>query len=103
MRLEYTFELSGVEVPCFSVEAVEGINKLFTLSALVLNVFATCEEVALVFHGVNPEDPDRKLGAFKTILETSPRTPKFVLTRGHSGRVPDSATYYQWVTLRRES
>ena len=32
MRLEYTFELSGCEVPRFSVEAVEGIGKLFTLS-----------------------------------------------------------------------
>ena len=31
MRLECSFELSGVEVPRFSVEAVEGIGKLFTL------------------------------------------------------------------------
>jgi len=33
MRLEYGFELSKVEIPRFSVEAVEGIGKLFTLAA----------------------------------------------------------------------
>ncbi len=41
MRLEYGFELSGVEVPRFSVEAVEGIGKLFSLATLVLNVLET--------------------------------------------------------------
>ena len=50
MRLEYGFELSQVETPCFSVEAVEGINKLFTLGTLVLNVLETRPHVQLVFH-----------------------------------------------------
>ena len=32
LRLEYRFQLDEVEVPCFSVEAIEGIGKLFTLA-----------------------------------------------------------------------
>ena len=35
MRLEFGFQLSDVEVPRFSVEAVEGIGKLFTLATLL--------------------------------------------------------------------
>ena len=38
LRLNYTFELSSVATPRFSVEAVEGIGKIFTLATLVLNV-----------------------------------------------------------------
>ncbi|HVP28636.1 MAG TPA: hypothetical protein VMW35_05685 [Myxococcota bacterium] len=101
MRLEYNFELSNVETPCFSVESVEGINKLFTLSALVLNVFSTRQRVELVFHGVNPEDPGRKLGSFKAILTSSPSVPQLQFDLGPHGRVPDSASYYQWVTIRK--
>ena len=41
MRLEYTFKLDDVDVPRFSVEAVEGIGKVFTLASLVLNVLST--------------------------------------------------------------
>lgn len=101
MRLEYNFELSQVEIPCFSVESVEGINKLFTLSALVLNVFSTRDRVVLVFHGVNPDDPGRKLGSFKAILTSSPTAPKLQFDMGPNGRVPDSASYFQWVTIRK--
>lgn len=101
MRLEYNFELSQVETPCFSVESVEGINKLFTLSALVLNVFSTRDRVILVFHGVNPDDPGRKLGAFEAILTSSPTAPKLQFERGPNGRVPGSGSYYQWVTVRK--
>ena len=67
MRLEYGFELSQVEVPRFSVEAVEGIGKLFTLATLVLNVLESKPRVEIVFHGLNPEDPEAKLEAFKEI------------------------------------
>jgi hypothetical protein len=38
MRLEYGFELSDVQLPCFAVEAIEGIGKLFTLATLVLKI-----------------------------------------------------------------
>lgn len=99
MRLEYNFELASVDVPCFSVESVEGINKLFTLGALVLNVLSTRREVRLVFHGVNPEDPGRKLESFKAILESAPEVPTLTFLAGQNGRVPQSATYYQWVTI----
>ena len=71
MRLEYGFELSQVEVPRFSVEAVEGIGKLFTLATLVLNVLATRPRVEIVFHGLNAEDPNSKIGAFQQILGSS--------------------------------
>ena len=67
MRLEYGFELSEVEVPRFSVDAVEGIGKLFTLATLVLNVLETKSSVEIVFHGLNPEDPEAKIAAFKEI------------------------------------
>lgn len=99
MRLEYTFELASVDVPCFSVESVEGINKLFTLAALVLNVLSTRREVRLVFHGVNADDPGRKIESFKAILESAPSAPRLSLLAGQNGRVPQSATYYQWVTI----
>ena len=101
MRLEYTFELADVEIPRFSVEAVEGIGKLFTLGALVLNVLQTRTAVQLVFHGINPEDPTRKIEAFKEILTSSPDAPAFTLDPGHGGRVTDSSAYYRWVTIRR--
>ena len=56
MRLEYRIELDKIDVPRFSVEAVEGIGKVFTLATLVLNVLETKRSVDLVFHGLNPED-----------------------------------------------
>ena len=72
MRLEFNLELDKVEVPRFSVEAVEGIGKIFTLAILVLNVFDTHENVEIVFHGLNPEDPKRKIEGFREIVESSP-------------------------------
>ena len=71
MRLEYRFELSQLEVPRFAVEAIEGIGKLFTLATLVLNVLATKPRVEIVFHGNNPDDPTRKIDAFREIIKTS--------------------------------
>ena len=71
MRLEYSFELAKVEVPRFSVEAVEGIGKLFTLATLVLNVLASKPVVEIVFHGLNPEDPESKIEAFREIISGS--------------------------------
>ena len=68
MRLEYGFELSKVDIPRFSVEAVEGIGKLFTLATLVLNVLDTRPRAEIVFHGLNPDDPAAKIEAFKEII-----------------------------------
>jgi len=103
MRLEYRIELDKIEVPRFSVEAVEGIGKVFTLAALVLNVLETKRCVDLVFHGLNPEDPDRKIEAFKRIIESASTTQDLVYREGNGGGVPGSSSYYQWLTLEKVS
>ena len=103
MRLEYRIELDKIEVPRFSVEAVEGIGKVFTLAALVLNVLETKQSVDLVFHGLNPDDPDRKIEAFKKIIESASSTFSIEYREGKGGAVPGSSSYYQWLTLERVS
>ena len=102
MRLEYTFELSECKVPRFSVEAVEGIGKLFTLATLILNVLETRPKAELVFHGLNPEDPGRKIEAFKEILGSCHTARGIVYDLGNGGRVPGSSITFQWITIRRE-
>ncbi len=103
MRLEYSFELSQVEVPRFSVEAVEGIGKVFTLATLVLNVLDVRERVELVFHGLNPDDPGRKIEAFKRIIESAETGHRLAYEEGNGGGVPGSSSYYQWITVTRAS
>ncbi len=103
MRLEYRIELDKIEVPRFSVEAVEGIGKVFTLATLVLNVLETKRSVNLVFHGLNPEDPGRKIEAFKKIIESASSTYSIEYREGKGGAVPGSSSYYQWLTLERVS
>jgi hypothetical protein len=99
MRLEYGFELSQVEIPRFSVEAVEGIGKLFTLATLVLNVLEVRSKVEIVFHGLNPEDPEHKIEAFKEIASGSrfPKTLRYELGKG--GRIPGSSSSFRWITI----
>ena len=100
MRLEYKFELADVAVPRFAVEAVEGIGKLFTLATLVLNVLNSKERVEIVFHGLSPEDPTRKIEAFRQILATAePQRPLAVEPRD-GGKIPGSSSYFQWVEVR---
>ena len=99
MRLEYGFELSKVEVPRFSVEAVEGIGKLFTLATLVLNVIETRPKVEIVFHGLNPEDPETKIEAFKGIIGGSETGPKLRYELGRGGRIPGSSSSFRWITV----
>ena len=101
MRLEYTFALDQVEVPRFSVEAVEGIGKVFTLASLVLNVLALRRRVDLVFHGLNPDDPSRKIEAFQRIIESAQAGYQIRYSNGQGGSVPGSSSYYQWMTLER--
>jgi hypothetical protein len=101
MRVEYGFELSQVQVPRFSVEAVEGIGKVFTLATLVLNVLEARPRVELVFHGLNPEDPKRKIVAFKEILGSSTDGSKLRYGEGQGGRVPGSSSYFQWLSVER--
>ena len=100
MRLEYGFELSQVEVPRFSVEAVEGIGKLFTLATLVLNVLDIRSKVEIVFHGLNPEDPENKLEAFKEIISGSRFAKTLHYELGKGGRIPGSSSSFRWITIR---
>ena len=99
MRVEYTFKLDDVAVPRFAVEAVEGIGKLFTLATLVLNVLEVKSKVELVFHGLNPEDPGRKIEAFKRIIATSTGTLDLTYVDGDGGSVPGSSSYFQWLVI----
>lgn len=101
MRLEYTFALDRVEVPRFSVEAVEGIGKVFTLATLVLNVLDEKPHVELVFHGLNPEDPGRKIEAFRHIIDSGDTGHRLVYEEGNGGGVPGSSSYFQWLTVRK--
>jgi hypothetical protein len=101
MRLEYSFELAEVSVPRFSVEATEGIGKLFTLATLTLNVLDTRERVELVFHGLNPEDPSRKIEAFRRIMDSAGTQWKLSFEAGKGGSVPGSSSYYQWMSVVR--
>ncbi len=103
MRLEYRIELDKIDVPRFSVEAVEGIGKVFTLAALVLNVLESKRSVELVFHGLNPDDPERKIKAFKEIIESASPPHPIEYREGNGGTVPGSSSYYQWITLERTS
>lgn len=99
MRLEYGFRIEECDVPRFAVEAGEGVGKLFTLATLVLNVLATKTQVEIIFHGLNPEDPERKIEAFKEITNSAPTGPNLTFSPGESGRVPGSSSYFQWLTV----
>jgi hypothetical protein len=101
MRLEFSFELADCEIPRFAVEAVEGIGKLFTLATLVLNVMSTKERVDIVFHGLNPEDPERKIKAFRQIIDSAPAQSTVEYAPGDRGSVPGSSSYYQWLTVTK--
>ncbi len=101
MRLEYKLDLDDIDVPRFAVEAVEGIGKLFSLAALVLNVLDSRPKVEIVFHGLNPEDPERKIAGFKQILESSSDDRQIAFDPGHSGRVSGSSSSFQWLMVSR--
>jgi hypothetical protein len=100
MRLDYSIAMHDLEVPRFSVEAVEGIAKLFTLATLVLNVLETKPRVEIVFHGLNPEDPERKIRGFQEIVVSS-EAPEPTFASGKGGRVPGSSSYFQWLSVIR--
>lgn len=102
MRLEYGFQLTECEIPRFAVEAVEGIGKLFTLATLVLNVVALKPKLEIVFHGINPEDPERKIEAFKQIATSAPSPVKLSFAMGDRRQVPGSSSYFRWLTVTTE-
>jgi hypothetical protein len=102
MRLEFGIEVTRIEIPRFAVEAVEGIGKLFSLAVLVLNVLDTHEKVEIVFHGLNPEDPERKIAGFRQILESSSDEKALRFESGNEGRVSGSSSSFQWLTVSRD-
>ena len=99
MRLDYSFDLSEIRVPRFSVEAVEGIGKLFTLATLVLNVLESKSEVEIVFHGLNPEDPESKIEAFKEIVGGTDSGPHVSYQLGRGGQIAHSSSSFRWLTV----
>jgi hypothetical protein len=99
MRLEYGFELADVTTPRFSVEAVEGIGKLFTLATLVLNVLDVRNNVEIVFHGLNPDDPAAKIEAFKEIVGSASTGDRLKYEFGQGGRVPGSSSSFRWLQI----
>ena len=99
MRLEYGFQLTDCDIPRFAVEAVEGIGKLFTLATLVLNVVVTKPKLEIVFHGINPEDPERKIEAFKQIATSAPTPVTIQFASGDRRQVPGSSSYFRWLTV----
>jgi hypothetical protein len=101
MRIEYAFRLDDVPVPRFSIEAVEGIGKLFTLATLVMNVMSTKSRVEIVFHGLNPDDPGRKIDAFRDIFQTSDGAAGVQFKPGHGGKIPGSSSYFQWLLVEK--
>jgi hypothetical protein len=101
MRLEYSLELSEIEVPRFSVEAQERIGKLFTLATLVFNVLDAKPVVEIVFHGLNPQDPSKKIAAFREIVASVESSPALTFDAGPSGHIAESSIYFQWLTVRR--
>ena len=101
MRLEYSFSLDRVEIPRFAVEAQEGIGKLFTLATLTMNVLETHRAIEIVFHGLNPEDPQRKIASFKQIIDTRLSSSEIAFEEGQAGGIRASSSSYQWLTLKR--
>ena len=99
MRIEYTFGLDNVEIPYFSVESMEGPEKLFRLATLVLNVLEVKRRVDVIFHSPNQSDLPKKIQAFETILGSAPQAPAVEFVPGREG--PLGSSYYRWMTIRK--
>jgi hypothetical protein len=98
MRIEYTFGLASVDVPRFSVDATEGLHKLFTLATLVLNVLCEKPRIDIVFHSQNPDDPQRKIQTFQKIVDSTPGGPSHSYQPGPSGSF--GGTHYSWLSIQ---
>lgn len=97
MRVEYTFDLSQVDIPYFSVESMEGPEKLFRLITLVMNVLHVRPRVDVIFHSPNKDDLPKKIAAFESIVKTAPAAPQLEFEDGQSGAL--SSSYYRWVSI----
>ena len=49
----------------------------------------------------HPEDPEKKIDAFKVIIESSSGGEGLSYENGSGGRVPGSSSSYQWITILR--
>jgi hypothetical protein len=98
MRVEYTFSLDRIEVPCFSVETTEGPTKLFTLTTLIVNVLAEKGRADVIFHSPNREDLPKKIVTFENLLRSAPVVPHFKFVQGEAGS--SGSSYYQWISIQ---
>ena len=98
MRIEYAFALDEVDVPTFSVDVMEGPQKLFQLATLILNILSEKPRVEVIFHSPNEADLPKKVRSFEAILASAPTTPAFELKPGNAGSLGSS--YYTWVSIQ---
>ncbi|HTO56017.1 MAG TPA: hypothetical protein VMR50_21720 [Myxococcota bacterium] len=97
MRVEYAFDLSTVDIPYFSVESMEGPEKLFRLVTLVMNVLYVRPRVDVIFHSPNRDDLPKKISAFEAIVKSAPAAPALEFRAGNNGSLGSS--YYSWVSI----
>ncbi|MFI5314680.1 MAG: hypothetical protein ACHQ6T_03185 [Myxococcota bacterium] len=97
MRVEYTFGLDQVDIPYFSVESMEGPEKLFRLVTLVMNVLHIRPRVDVIFHSPNRDDLPKKISSFEAIVKSAPAAPTLEFRAGASGSLGSS--YYCWVSI----
>jgi hypothetical protein len=97
MRVEYAFDLSTVDIPYFSVESMEGPEKLFRLVTLVMNVLYVRPRVDVIFHSPNRDDLPKKISAFEAIVKSAPASPTLEFRQGNNGSLGSS--YYSWVSI----
>jgi len=97
MRVEYNFDLTSIDIPYFSVESMEGPEKLFRLVTLVMNVLHIRPRVDVIFHSPNRDDLPKKIAAFEAIVKSAPTAPKLDFRAGSSGSLGSS--YYCWVSI----
>lgn len=101
MRIEYNFDLSKVDVPAFSVEAGEGVDKLFKLATVVMNVLGDVGRVDVVFHSPNQGDVPRTVDTFRRVLGGAPHCPQLEFVDGEAGALGSS--YFRWITVERKT
>ena len=97
MRVEYAFDLSTVDIPYFSVESMEGPEKLFRLVTLVMNVLYVRPRVDVIFHSPNRDDLPKKITAFEAIVKSAPSAPVLEFKAGSMGSLGSS--YYCWISI----
>jgi hypothetical protein len=100
MRIEYKLDLDQISMPYFSLETSEGIHKLFTLAATIMNVLETKDSACITFHGGNSLDPGRKSKTLEQIIESGRKPDRhYTYEQMKSGSIDN--TYHLWLVIRR--